>query len=72
MSVKEFFAFANIKQTVIEFLKNRADFESLQEKNKKPFRAHINKHLGALAHQHTGSNYPNQGAFPGQNGHLDQ
>ena len=46
MSVKEFFAFANIKQTVIEYLKNKADFENLPEKFKKPFRAHINKHLG--------------------------
>lgn len=48
MSVKEFFAFANIKQTVIEFLKNRAEFESLPEKNKKPFRAHINKHTSSV------------------------
>jgi hypothetical protein len=45
MSVKEFFAYANIKQTVVEFLKNKGDFESLQPKHKKPFRAHINKHL---------------------------
>jgi hypothetical protein len=44
MSVKEFFAFANIKQTVIEFLKNRGDFETLPAKNKKPFRGHINRH----------------------------
>lgn len=49
MSVKEFFAFANIKQTVIEFLKNRSDFETLSAKNKKPFRGHINRHLMAPA-----------------------
>ena len=53
MSVKEFFAFANIKQTVIEFLKAKADFENLHEKYKKPFRAHINKHQGALLGQAT-------------------
>lgn len=47
MSVKEFFAFANIKQTVIEFLKHKGDFECLPEKYKKPFRAHINRHQGA-------------------------
>ena len=51
MSVKEFFAFANIKQTVIEYLKNKADFENLHEKYKKPFRAHINKHQGSLLGQ---------------------
>lgn len=44
MSVKEFFAFASIKQTVLEFLKVRADFNTLDRKFKKPFRAHINKH----------------------------
>ena len=44
MSVKEFFAYPSIKLTVIEFLKNRSDFNSLPEKLKKPFRAHINKH----------------------------
>ena len=44
MSVKEFFAFANIKQSVIEYLKTKADFENLHEKYKKPFRAHINKY----------------------------
>ena len=44
MSVKEFFAYANIKQTVVEFLKNKSDFELLPQKHKKPFRAHINKH----------------------------
>ena len=47
MSVKDFFAFANIKQTVIEFLKNKSDFESLCAKHKKPFRGHINRHLQA-------------------------
>lgn len=45
MSVKDFFAFANIKQTVVEFLKNRSDFESLPARNKKPFRGHINRHF---------------------------
>jgi hypothetical protein len=44
MSVKDFFAFANIKQTVIEFLKNRSDFESLPARHKKPFRGHINRY----------------------------
>ena len=41
MSVKEFFAFPVLKQTVIEFLKNKGDFESLPDKHKKHFRAHI-------------------------------
>jgi hypothetical protein len=50
MSVKEFFAYANIKQTVVEFMKNKGDFETLHQKHKKPFRAHINKH----------ANQPNQ------------
>jgi hypothetical protein len=45
MSVKDFFAFANIKQTVIEFLKNRSDFETLPLRCKKPFRGHINRFL---------------------------
>jgi hypothetical protein len=44
MSVKEFFAFANIKIAVVEFLKQKADFEGLAPRHKKPFRAHINKH----------------------------
>jgi hypothetical protein len=44
MSVKEFFAFANIKLSVIEFLKSKSDFEALHPRHKKPFRAHINKH----------------------------
>jgi len=44
MSVKEFFAFASIKPAVVEFLKIRADFQALDSKFKKPFRAHINKH----------------------------
>jgi hypothetical protein len=54
MSVKEFFAFANIKQTVIEFLKNRSDFETLPAKSKKPFRGHINRY-----HQPTTANLNN-------------
>ena len=29
MSIKEFFAFSVIKPTVIEFLKNKGDFETL-------------------------------------------
>lgn len=49
MIIKEFFAFATIKQTVIEFLKNRGDFETLASKHKKPFRALINKHEGLLS-----------------------
>ena len=44
MSVKEFFAFSSIKPTVLEFLRSRADFDSLENKFKKPFRAYINKH----------------------------
>ena len=44
MSVKEFFAFGSLKATVIEYLKNKAEYENLQDKFKKPFRAHINKH----------------------------
>ena len=44
MTVKEFFAYANIKIAVIEFLKQKADFEKLSAKHKKPFRAYINKH----------------------------
>jgi hypothetical protein len=44
MSVKEFFAFANIKIAVVEYLKSKADFDILASKHKKPFRAHINKH----------------------------
>ena len=45
MSVKEFFAFANIKQSVVEFLKTKSDFEALNQRYKRPFRAHINKHV---------------------------
>ena len=41
MSIKEFFAFSIIKPQVIEFLKNKGDFESLGAKYKKPFRGHI-------------------------------
>ena len=41
MSIKEFFAFSIIKPQVIEFLKNKGDFESLGSKYKKPFRGHI-------------------------------
>ena len=41
MSVKDFFAFSVLKQSVIEFLKNKADFESLHLKHKKPFRGLI-------------------------------
>ena len=43
MSVKEFFAFSVIKLKVQEFLKAKGDFEVVHEKNKRPFRAHINK-----------------------------
>ena len=43
MSVKEFFAFSVLKQTVIEFLKNKGDFSNLGDKYKKHFRAHIQK-----------------------------
>ena len=41
MSVKEFFAFSVLKQSVIEFLKNKGDFDALGQKYKKPFRGHI-------------------------------
>jgi hypothetical protein len=41
MSIKEFFAFSIIKPQVIEYLKNKADFTSLGNKYKKPFRGHI-------------------------------
>ena len=44
MSSKEFFSFSSLKPTVLEFLKNRADFSILDAKFKKPFRAYINKH----------------------------
>ena len=43
MSFKEFFAFSNLKQSVIEFLKNHGDFENLHDRCKKPFRANLNK-----------------------------
>ena len=46
MSVKEFFAYPSIKLSVMEFLKVRANFSHLDRKFKKPFRAHINKHMG--------------------------
>lgn len=62
MSVKEFFAFGSLKATVIEYLKNKADYENLQDKFKKPFRAHINKHQE-----------PNAGAEPvGENREIDE
>ena len=51
MSVIEFFAFANIKLTVIEYLKSKTDFDTLSHKHKKPFRAHINKHVHAQIDQ---------------------
>lgn len=41
MSIKEFFAFSVLKHTVIEFLKNRGEFDSLAQKYKKPFRGQI-------------------------------
>ena len=41
MSIKEFFAFSVLKQTVIEYLKNKSDFNTLGIKYKKPFRGHI-------------------------------
>ena len=44
MSVKEFFCFSSLKPTVLEFLKMRADFDSLDAKFKKPFRAYINRY----------------------------
>lgn len=43
MSVKEFFAFSQIKPKVIDFLKSKGDFDSLVSRQKKPFRAHITK-----------------------------
>lgn len=45
MSVKEFFAFSVLKQSVIEFLKNKGDFNALGSKYKKPFRGHINSEI---------------------------
>jgi hypothetical protein len=41
MSVKDFFAYSCIKPLVLEFLKNKADFENLHPKYKKPFRGHV-------------------------------
>jgi hypothetical protein len=58
MSVKDFFAFANIKQTVIEFLRNRSDFDSLPARNKKPFRGHINRHFQQPANPTPGKEEP--------------
>lgn len=43
MSVKEFFAIGFIKQKVTDFLKNKADFESIGKRHKKTFRALITK-----------------------------
>ena len=43
MSFKEFFAFSNLKQSVIEFLKSHGDFDHLHDRFKKPFRANLNK-----------------------------
>jgi Shelterin complex subunit, TPP1/ACD len=62
MSVKEFFAFANIKIAVVEYLKMKADYETLPSKHKKPFRAHINKHssqIGANLPAHESENAAN-------------
>lgn len=43
MSFKEFFAFSNLKQSMIEFLKIHGDFDQLHDRFKKPFRANLNK-----------------------------
>ena len=56
MSVKEFFALPNLRQTVLEYLKTKADFEILSDRFKKPFRAHINKHQGQQGAQIITSN----------------
>ena len=45
MSVKDFFAFAYIKISVVEYLKQKADSDRLSQRHKKPFRAYINKHM---------------------------
>ena len=55
MSVKEFFAYGSIKLAVTEFLKVRADFNVLDRKFKKSFRAHINKHSSL---QQASANHP--------------
>ena len=65
MSLKEFFAYPNIKQTAIEFLKKDGNFEALGAKNKKPFRAHINKFLsGGAAATAGGGHNNNQNGGP--------
>ena len=43
MSVRDFFSVSHIRETVVEFLKKKADFERLHPRYKKPFRAHIHK-----------------------------
>ena len=43
MSIKEFFAFSVLKQSVIEFLKNKAEYSTLGSKYKKAFRGQIFK-----------------------------
>jgi elongation factor P--beta-lysine ligase len=53
MSVKEFFAFANIKFTVVEFLRAKTDFNCLHDRHKKPFRAIINRHNNTTAEEVT-------------------
>lgn len=42
MSLKEFFAFPVLKQSIIEFLRNKGDFAGLPDKYKKPFKGQIN------------------------------
>ena len=38
MSVRDFFSNSVLKQSALEFLKNRANFQSLPSKYKRPFR----------------------------------
>jgi len=41
MSIKDFFTIAVLKNSAIEFLKNRAEFDTLSFKYKKPFRGQV-------------------------------
>ena len=43
MSLKEFFSHNVLKPSILEFLRNRADFEALPPKLRKPFRAQVMK-----------------------------
>ena len=41
MILKEYFAHSYFKTQAIEFLKIKGDYNSLNQKHKKPFRSHI-------------------------------